>query len=230
MIQLTRDGNVFILRMDHGENRFGPGFIDGWNTALDEVETAEGPRALVTIGTGKFYSNGLDLDYMTGSGIDAGDYVKRVLAVMARVVAFPTVTVAAINGHAFGAGAQIALGHDFRLMRSDRGYFCMPEIDMHAPLHPGMTAIIKARLSKQTAHEVIVTGTRYGGALARERGIVEEALSEEEILPRAISLAASYAEKAHPSMSVLKRGVYGEVLTAMAGDMDTDIPGARPRG
>ena len=160
MIDLERDGDVFVLTMDAGENRFVPDFIAAWHAALDEVERAPAPAALVTIGSGKFYSNGLDLDHMMRSG-DASGYVSSVLAVMKRILVFPAYTVAALNGHAFGAGAQIALAHDARVMRAERGFFCMPEVDMKAFLHPGMTAIIQARLPHQSAHELIVTGTRY---------------------------------------------------------------------
>ena len=51
----------------------------------------------------------------------------RVHRLFARVLAFPRITVAAINGHAFAGGGMLALAHDFRVMRSDRGYFCLPE-------------------------------------------------------------------------------------------------------
>jgi enoyl-CoA hydratase/carnithine racemase len=215
VIDLSRDGDVFVLRVGAGENRFGPDTLRDWNEALDQVEAFEGPKALVTTGAGKFYSNGLDLDYMLSSE-DAQAYLKRVLDVMARVLVFPAYTVAAINGHAFGAGAQIALAHDVRVMRVDRGYFCMPEVDMKAPLHPGMTAIIQARLPRQCAHEVIVTGTRYGGQLALERRIVDEVAPEAEVVPRAVALAAPYAAKAHPVIATLKRDMYPHVLEAMA--------------
>jgi enoyl-CoA hydratase/carnithine racemase len=216
MLDLSREGEVFVLRMDTGENRFHPDFVRAWNAALDEVEAAEGPKALVTTGSGKFYSNGLDLDWMLGEGQGhANEYLHGVLAVIGRVLVFPAISVAAINGHAFGAGAQLAVAHDFRVMRTDRGYFCMPEIDMKVPLHPGMTAILQARLPKQTVHEVIATGKRYAAEEARARQIVEEALPELEVLPRAVALAASLASKAHPVMSALKRGLYAPVLAAM---------------
>jgi enoyl-CoA hydratase/carnithine racemase len=215
VIDLGRDGDVFVLRVDAGENRFGPDTLRDWNEALDEVEAFDGPKALVTTGSGKFYSNGLDLDYLMSSG-DAQAYLTRVLDVLARILVFPAYTVAAINGHAFGAGAQIALAHDQRVMRIDRGYFCMPEVDMKAPLHPGMTAIIQARLPRQCAHEVIVTGTRYGAEIALERRIVDEVASEAEVVPRAVALAAAYAPKAHPVMATLKRDMYPDVLEALA--------------
>jgi enoyl-CoA hydratase/carnithine racemase len=214
MLHLERHGDVFVLRMDSGENRFVPETIAAWNEALDQVEKAPAPKALVTIGSGKFYSNGLDLEYGLKSG-DMNGYVSTVLAIMKRVLTFPAYTVAALNGHAFGAGAQVALAHDARVMRTERGFFCMPEIDMKAYLHPGMTAIIQARLPHQSAHELIVTGMRYPAERALERKIVDRIVTEEQLLPTALAMAAEWAAKADPVMHILKRDMYPRVLAAL---------------
>ena len=80
MIDLRRDGEVFVLEMQHAENRFRPDFVAAWNEALDEGEAAPGPRALVTTGSGKFYSNGLDLDWMTGE--EPAHTVQNILAML----------------------------------------------------------------------------------------------------------------------------------------------------
>ena len=216
-IELRREGEVFVLSLDDGENRFRDDSIAAWNEALDEVEAAEGPKALVTTGAGKFYSNGLDLEWALSNRRDAFDqYIADVLAIYRRVLTFPCVTVAAVNGHAFGAGGQLMMAHDYRVMREDRGYFCMPEIDMRAPLHPGMTALLQARLPMQTLHEVIATGRRYGGVDALAAGIVEHTAPEALVLPRAIEIAAPLATKAHPVMSALKAGMYPHVLEALS--------------
>ncbi len=204
MLTLETQGEVLILRMDAGENRFGNAEIQQWNELLDEALASEGPKALVTTGTGKFYSNGLDLEYMQSGEVDPATYVETALAIMSRVLTFPAITVAAMNGHAFGAGAQIALAHDYRIMRKDRGYFCMPEIDLGMPLHPGMTALIQARLPIQTAHEVIATGTRYSGEMALDRRIVDRVEDEADVLSSAVEMAAGLAAKAAPVMSRLK--------------------------
>jgi Delta3-Delta2-enoyl-CoA isomerase len=219
MLMLEKQGEVLILRMDAGENRFGRDAIRLWNELLDEAEASEGPKALVTTGTGKFYSNGLDLDYMQSGEVEPGAYVETVLAIMRRVLTFPAITVAAMNGHAFGAGAQIALAHDYRIMRKDRGYFCMPEIDLGMPLHPGMTALIQARLPIQTAHEVIATGTRYSGERALAQSIVDQLEDEANVVSSAVELAAGLAAKAAPVMSRLKAEMYPQVVEAMAARM-----------
>jgi len=223
MLDLSREGEVFVMRFDAPENRFRPDRVAAWHKALDEVEAAGHPAALVTTGTGKFYSNGLDLDWLTGeaSKEERNSYIPDVLALMARVLTFPTMTVAAINGHAFGAGAQLSLAHDYRVMRTQRGYWCMPEIDMPAPLHPGMIALIQARLPHHTAHELIVTGTRYTAEAALQREIVDHAVPESEVLPKAIEIAAAWASKANPAMHLLKAGMYARAVEALALPMDS---------
>ena len=216
MLELKRVGSVFILRLDAGENRFEPGLLDPLGAALDEVERAGSPCALVTTGTERFYSNGLDTRWMRAHEDEVAAYLGRVLALIARVLTFPTITVAAVNGHAFGAGGQLVVAHDFAVMRRGRGYWCMPEIDMPAPLHPGMTALLQARLPMRTVHESLVTGKRYTAEEAAARQIVDEVADEADVLPRALEIASGLAGKAHPIMSVLKRGMYADALAKLA--------------
>ncbi|MEZ5179747.1 MAG: enoyl-CoA hydratase/isomerase family protein [Acidimicrobiales bacterium] len=163
MIDLTRDGEVFVLTMHDGENRLSPPMLDALDAALTEVAEAEGPRALVTTGSDRFYSNGLDLDWLGDHPDEMLPYLGRVHALFARILSMPCATVAACNGHTFAAGAMLAIAHDVRVMRSDRGYWCLPEVDLGMPFTPGMNALIPARLPAMTAHEAMVTGRRYTG-------------------------------------------------------------------
>jgi len=218
MIDLDRHGDVFVLHMRAGENRMSPPFLRAFGAALDAVEKAEGPAALVTTGEGKFYSNGLDLAWLGGVGrAEVGPFLRAVHGLFARLLAFPRPTVAALAGHAFAAGAMLALAHDLRVMRADRGFFCLPEVDLRLALQPGMTALVKARLRKQVAHEAIVTGRRYGGAEALSRGVADEIASESELLPRAIALAAELAAKDPATLAALKRGLHAETLRVLEG-------------
>ncbi len=222
MLDLTREGPVFVLRLDHGENRFDPGLVAEMGKALDEIAGAEAPAALVTTGTGKFYSNGLDVEHMgTLAPAEVGGYVRAVLQLVGRVLTFPMTTVAAVNGHAFGAGAQIAVAHDYQIMRADRGYYCMPEVDMRVPLHPAMTAILQARLPVRTVHQVIATGKRFGGVEAAALQIVDRTAPEAEVVSSAVAMAAELAAKAHPAMGALKRDMYRRVIAAI----DEPLPG-----
>jgi enoyl-CoA hydratase/carnithine racemase len=217
MIDLTREGPVFVLRMNAGDNRFNPRFVKAVDAALDEVERSSGDAALVTTGgEEKFYSNGLDLDWMSGEGASqTGRFLPAVLQLMGRVMAFPVPTVAAINGHAFAAGAMLALAHDFRVMRIDRGFFCLNEVDIGLPLAPGMAALVRNRLGTTALRDVVLTGARMGGSECLARQIVDETAPREEVLPRAIARAASLAGKSRAAYGALKQNLYGDVIAAL---------------
>lgn len=202
MIDLTRTGPVFVLAMQSGENRFNRPFLAALNGALDEVEQSRDAAALVTIGAEKFYSNGLDLDWLMASG-EGAEFIGDFLAFFARVLSLPLPTVAALNGHAFAGGAMFALTHDFRVMRADRGFFCLPEVDLGMPFAPGMNALITSKLDSRTASDLILTGRRIGGEEALRLRAVDELAAADEVLPRAIARAETLASK--------DRGVYGRL-------------------
>jgi len=164
---LRNEEPVFVLDLGDGENRFHPEWLRSVNALLDAVLASPGPAALVTTGSGKFYSNGLDLAWLAAHGDQAQRYLADIHALLARLVAFPVPTVAAINGHAFGAGAMLAMAHDFRVMRADRGYFCFPEADIDIPFTPGMAALVQSKLTPAAAMASMTTGRRFGGTAAR---------------------------------------------------------------
>ena len=215
MPSLQRDGEVFVLDLGADENRFHPDWLTAVGAALDEVESTEGPRALVTSATGKFWSNGLDLDWLGANPDRLGSYVTDVQGLFARVLTLPVPTVAAIQGHCFAAGAMLALAHDFRVMRADRGFFCLPEVDIQIPFTVGMSALIQSRLEKQTAHEAMTTGRRYGGADAAAARIVDTTADEGKVLATAVELARPLAGKPAATLGTIKSRMYADVITAL---------------
>ncbi|MFI6942294.1 enoyl-CoA hydratase-related protein [Streptomyces sp. NPDC050418] len=215
MPSLDRQDTVFVLDLGDGENRFHPDWIAAVGAALDEVEKADGPRALVTAATGKFWSNGLDLDWLGAHAEQYQEYVASVHGLFARMLALPVVTVAALQGHTFAAGAMLSLAQDLRVMRADRGFWCLPEADIHIPFTPGMSALIQSRLAPQTAHEAMVTARRYGGSDAAAAGIVDHAVAEDAVRSTAIGLAAAQAAKAGDTLATIKARMYASVLTTL---------------
>jgi enoyl-CoA hydratase/carnithine racemase len=218
MPTLKRDDDVYVLDLGDGENRFSPDWLGEVNAALDEVEQAPAPRALVTTATGRIYSNGLDLDWLGSHGDQLQDYVGRVHALLARVLEFPAPTVAAIPGHVFAAGAMFALAHDFRVMRADRGFFCLPEVDIDIPFTPGMAALIQRKLTPATAHEAMTTGRRYGGTDAAAAGLVDVAAPEAEVLSTALERARPLAGKTPQTLAAIKAQMYVGPLAALRQD------------
>jgi enoyl-CoA hydratase/carnithine racemase len=215
MPALDRQDNVYLLDLGDDENRFHPDWLTQVDGLLDEVAKSDDPRALVTRATGRFWSNGLDLEWLFAHPDDYGAYSARVHGLLARVLTLPIVTVAALQGHTFAAGAMLSLCHDMRVMRADRGFWCLPEADINIPFTPGMSALIQSRLTPQTAHEAMVTARRFGGQEAYARQIVDQAVSESEVLDAAIALAHAQAGKAGPTLETIKTRMYAPVLAAL---------------
>ena len=221
MPTLDRQDDVFVLDIGDTENRFHPDWLVSVNSLLDQVEQAEGAKALVTTATGKFFSNGLDLDWLFAHADQAGEYVAGVQELLARTLSLPMVTVAALQGHTFAAGAMFSLAHDFRVMRGDRGFWCLPEAEINIPFSVGMSALIQSRLTPQTAHEAMVTARRYGGHDALAAGLVDRTADEDAVRAVAIGIAGPQAAKAGPTVGTIKARMYAAVLDALR---EKDIP------
>lgn len=208
MVDLTQRDGVHLLDIGDDENRFGPAWLDAVDGALDKVVAS--PAPLVTTGTGKFYSNGLDLDWLMAHPEEHPAYTARVQALLARVLTLPVPTVAAVNGHAFGAGAMLAIAHDWRVMREDRGYFCFPEVDIHIPFTPGMAALIQSKLTPREATASMTTGRRFGGPDALAGGLVDGTATEADLVDAAASMVAELIGKDPKTLGTIKSTMYAE--------------------
>ncbi|NUS65678.1 MAG: enoyl-CoA hydratase/isomerase family protein [Saccharothrix sp.] len=215
MPTLDRQDDVFILDIGDAENRFHPDWIASVDAAIGEVERAEGARALVTAATGKFFSNGLDLEWLMANGDRYREYVVSVHELFARVLSLPVITVAALQGHTFAAGAMLSLAHDFRVMRADRGFWCLPEAEIGIPFTPGMSSLIQARLTPQTAHEAMTTARRYGGDDALAAGIVDHAVAEDAVRSTAIGIARAQAGTAGATLGTIKARLYASTVDTL---------------
>jgi enoyl-CoA hydratase/carnithine racemase len=231
---LTRTDEVFTLYLgDEGvelsetnpENRFSPEWIDAVHALLDQVEAdgAHGPAALVVTATGKFFSNGLDVVHVMSHLDRVAEYLDRVHGVFARLLTLPMPTVAAVNGHAFGAGAMLLRSCDFAVMRADRGFFCLPEVGMNLGFTVGMAGLLRTRLPYQTAVEAMTTGRRYGGVDALAAGIVDAAVEEAELLPTAVARAKATAALKGSAIGKIKRDLHAPLLAALATPVPADV-------
>ncbi len=216
-ISLTYQEKIAVLDLGDDENRFSPEFLDEMNSHLDQI-VGTGAQGLVTTAGGKFYTNGLDLDWLTAHGERTQWYVGRVQGMLARVLTLPIPTAAAVVGHAFGAGAMLALAHDFRVMRADRGYFCFPEVDIRIPFTDGMAALVQAKLTPRAAIASMTTGRRFGGGDAESHGLVDETAPEGAITAAAVDLLRPLDGKDPGTLGAIKQTMFGDVVRALNGE------------
>ena len=129
---------------------------------LCSVRSYEDATSLVTTGEGKFYSLGLDLVALAGmSPVEMQQFAHDLQKTLLRLLTFPLVTVAAINGawtlfqvyrftalslsagHVYAAGVFIALAHDYKLMRTDRGWWSLNEVHIKRNFTAGVLEMAK---------------------------------------------------------------------------------------
>lgn len=213
-VHLDQIDGVSILHLGDDENRFTLEWLDQVEAAIAQVADAA-PGALVTVGDGRFYSNGLHLETLLDPEIGGTTYANRVEKLFATVMALPVLTVAAVNGHAFGAGAMLAIAHDFRLMNTEKGFFCFPEIDIKIPFSTGMAALIQAKTTPATTNEAMTTGRRYNGPDAVDRGLVDTAVAPNDLIDAAKAIAAPLADKDPATLAAIKETMYATPLTAL---------------
>jgi len=199
IIKLERQGDVFTLTMNAGENRWNTTFVRAYAEALNEVEASEGPVALVTASASeKFYSNGLDLAWVQEPEAhpEAGDrnaFGGEFMALMGRIITFPVPTICAVNGHAFGAGFMSALCHDVRIMRADRGFLCANEMQLGMRIPQPELALFRHKMSRNAFFETVQLAKRWAAPAALEAGIVQQVADIEDLLAAAQAKAQELA-------------------------------------
>ena len=213
-VRLEEREGIGVVWIGEGENRVNTDLVDGLNAALDDA-LARGCKGVVTISAGKFYCYGYDLDHIKTLGEGGDAFLQQSRVLLARLMTMPVPTVAAVNGHAFGMGAMIALAHDQRLMRADRGWLCFPEVALGLRLHQAMNQLVLSRLGDRTALEALATGRRYDGPQALESGWVEALAAEDELLDRAVAAADARSGQPAESVAAIKSDLYRPIISLL---------------
>lgn len=189
------DDHIAVLTMNNGENRFNLDSVQVFRQTLAEIENEAHVNALVvTSAHEKIWCNGIDLDWMLPVVQKGGERVMsrfliEMYSLFKRLLTLPMPTVAAINGHAFAGGAFLAFSHDFRFMRSDRGWICLPEVDLGIPLGPVFMAITRHNVSGFLLREMQYTARRYTAQECEAYHIINKSCSRDQLLQQAVAFA-----------------------------------------
>ena len=114
---------LFILTLicDDHEHRLDPSLIDSLLSALSQA--INGSSALITVAHGKFLCNGFNVPWgQSDARSRLHQMVESFRSIMFAFLSLPIPTIVAVSGHATAGGMALALGHDYVLMRRDRGF------------------------------------------------------------------------------------------------------------
>jgi enoyl-CoA hydratase len=211
-----RDGIVRLtFNRPESRNAMTPAMGDEVVRAVEEIRNDAAARVLILSGSGKAFSSGGDLAMLahdTGAAESseaptmAGsprDFYARYLSIRS----LPIPTIAAINGHAIGAGLCIALACDMRVAAADAK---MGMTFTRLAIHPGMggTYLLPRLVGTARACELFFSGRIFDAEEAERMGVVNRAVPRAELDSAVDQLAADIASSGPLAVRMCKRSIY----------------------
>jgi enoyl-CoA hydratase len=217
-VEMERHDRVAVLTLNRPDvlNALSPDMLDDLEFLLDTLERRSDVRALVITGAGeRAFTSGADIRHMrTATPLQARAYARRGHDLTGRVESFPKPVIAAVNGYALGGGCELALACDIRLA-SENARFGLPEVNLGILPGWGGTQRLARATSPGFAKEIIFTGRQVDATEARAAGLVNHVHPQDELMPRALSLAEEIAGKPPWALSAAKE----VVNLALEGDL-----------
>jgi 2-(1,2-epoxy-1,2-dihydrophenyl)acetyl-CoA isomerase len=201
------DGSIgrLTLSRPRRHNALNPGVVRDLLEALDRLESS-GVRAAVLAGDGPSFCSGQDISDDEIGSQEASRYIEQLQTVSRRLRALPIPVIAAVHGHALGAGFEIALSCDLILASTD-AKFGLPEVEVGLAVGGGATAVLPRIVGLPRAKELVLLGRRIEAAEARQIGLVNEVLDRATLAVRAEELARTLAQREPLALHWGKRGL-----------------------
>jgi 2-(1,2-epoxy-1,2-dihydrophenyl)acetyl-CoA isomerase len=174
------------------------------------AERDDAVQALVITGAGRGFSSGADLSPsgMDDAATDAGTALRtRYLPVITRLHALEKPVLAAVNGVAAGAGLSLALACDLRFA-AESASLVIAFVRIGLVPDAGMLYFLPRLIGAAKTLELAWTGDALAAAEARELGMLNGVLPDDQLLAETQALAARLARGPHKAIALIKRAVH----------------------
>ena len=219
------DVSTAIIRLNRPSRRnaIGANFATSLNAVLDEIERDRRVVVAVLTGNGSAFCAGGDIsEIMSPDPTDRDEefaLLRSYHKLVGRIHHFDIPIIAAVNGPAVGGGASLAMACDVALGSHDAYYsLAFQQIGLSGA-DMGATTLLQRQLGPMRASHLILTGGSITAQQAVELGLFVEAVASEDLIPRAIQIAASIAAGgrgvATMSKLSLRRGALMELEAAL---------------
>jgi len=203
------EGNVRVLRLNrpHRLNAVNLTMYEALEAELKTIAADFDVRAVILTGTGRAFCAGADLKAhreTPPTPEERHEYIETSQRVFRALQTLPQPVVAAVNGHAIGAGLEFALSCDFVVIADD-AKLRMPEIALATFVGGGSVYTLRRRVGHARAAELILLGRFFSPEEALEWGLANQVEPAKQVLPAARELAAALAKNAPISMRLAKR-------------------------
>jgi 2-(1,2-epoxy-1,2-dihydrophenyl)acetyl-CoA isomerase len=225
--ELRGDG-VLVMTLDRPEilNPISVEVREAWNAQLQAIEAdAEGCRAVVVTGSGRYFCAGGDVAEMPdflGSGTEsAAAHMLRFQEMTRLVHRLPVPVICAVNGPALGGGTAVALAADLRVAAED-ALFSVGHVRRAVVPDLGVTYLLPRIVGLGKALELMMTDRRIDAAEALDLGLVNRVVPKERVLDEALALADELAAMPQPSLRWIKRLTYENLDATFDGALQAE--------
>jgi enoyl-CoA hydratase/carnithine racemase len=227
-VLLDFDGAVAVVTLNAPDRRnaLTPQMATEVIEAFDEVDARSDVGALVVRAVGKSFCAGGDIATLTSAGEDparADNYegMSKIYDSFYRLGQVKVPTVAAVRGSAVGAGMNMLLATDLRIIARDARLLCG---FLRRGMHPGggHFVILSRLIGREAAAAMALFGEEIDGDRARELGLAWESVDDAAVEDRALELARRVA--ADPELARVAVGNFRkETATAVGWDVATQF-------
>jgi enoyl-CoA hydratase/carnithine racemase len=213
LVIVEKKDRIVTLTLNNPERRnaMSMELVDELFKAVEGIKGDPEVSAVILTGAGKGFSSGADVTSMGQPGMSDEDVIAHIKGFYLKnlsVMDIPVPTIAAINGHAIGAGCALALACDMRIAsrvaKLGMGF-------VKIGLHPGMgtTYFLPRLVGTARAYELLLTGEPITGAEAERIGMVNRAVEPERVMDEALGLAGKIARGPAVPIRKMKDSVGG---------------------
>jgi enoyl-CoA hydratase len=214
------------LNRPHRLNAVTQQLYDELNQALAQAEADPDARVVLLTGEGRAFCVGADLkEHKAGrTAFDRRQYLQGEQIVCKRLLTLKRPVVAAVNGYALGAGAELAIASDFVLM-AQSAQIGLPEISLGNYLGGGVTYLLPRLVGLAKARELVFLGERIHGEEAVRIGLANRVFADEGFIDAAREFARRIASKAPLSMQMAKEHLNFAAERTLDGAMAAELEG-----
>lgn len=223
VVEVSYSGARADLRLNRPDvlNAMSVEVFDALAAAADEIASRDGVEVVVVSGAGRSFSSGIDLGSLGEVSGSPAEMIDRAQAGFRKIAALPMPTIAAVQGHAYGAGLQLALMCDLRVVAEDAS---LGLLEMRYGLIPdlGGSTRLPQLVGAGRAKRMIWLTERIDGVEAERIGLVEFVVPAPELVSTVDDLAGRLAAPPHVAKQQAKKLVDGAHVRSQAEGMDAE--------
>lgn len=205
-VEVSKKEGIATLTLCRGKvNALNGEVVDQIRETLLNIETDPGIWAVILTGKGSFFSFGFDVpEFLSYSRDEFSDYLKNFTRLLSYIFMYPKPIVAALNGHTMAGGCMLSLACDQRIMAAGRGKISLNEISFGSSVLAGSTEMLRACAGNANAQEILFSGAMYSAEQAKEMGLVDHVVQEQDLTELSEKIAGQLGKKPSAAFASIK--------------------------